>query len=142
MEDNKTDKPYVVPNHIPASKDEIPLLDKDVIDDLRLLSDNETPDIINVLIDHFFENTPPSLEKMAEGIKARNYQLIRGEAHNLKSSAANFGAKSFAMLCKALEYCAIQQKGFDQAAIIFEQIVDLYPTLQAALQTEMKESTE
>jgi HPt (histidine-containing phosphotransfer) domain-containing protein len=51
----------------------------------------------------FLESVPARLALVKTSLDSRDYEKIKAEAHSLKSSGGNLGARRFAALCEELE---------------------------------------
>ncbi len=83
-----------------------PLIDHEVLDELRAMLGGE----VDRLIDVFLEDTPrliTDLENAASN--GPDYVALRDAAHSLKSSSANLGAMSLSAAAKRIEMGARQQ---------------------------------
>jgi len=99
--------PDDTPAAMPApARTPVPLIDSEVLDELRALLGGE----VDRLIDVFLEDTPrliSQLENAASG--GPDYPALRDAAHSLKSSSANLGAMSLSAAAKRIEMGAREQ---------------------------------
>jgi signal transduction histidine kinase/CheY-like chemotaxis protein/HPt (histidine-containing phosphotransfer) domain-containing protein len=90
------------------------------------------PDGLAMLIDSFLEDAPSLLLELEQHIQAGDAPEVRRVAHSLKSNGADFGASTFADLCKELE--AMGKSGtLDGAAELAARIETEYGRVRAAL---------
>lgn len=75
----------------------------DVIETLRELADEDTPDFLKDLIDSFLDDAPERLEAIRAGIQANDLATVLQASHALKSSSANLGALQLSNLCGVIE---------------------------------------
>lgn len=85
-----------------------PALDASTLAELKELSDQTDPTLVSDLIRLFFETVPPKLSQVEALINQSRYEKLTCEqisfqAHSIKSSAANLGAKTMAQFCQELE---------------------------------------
>jgi two-component system, sensor histidine kinase and response regulator len=78
---------------------DLPLLDLDAA--LTRLGDD--PDLLRDLIGFFFEDSPPLLEQLQQGISERNASLVERAAHSLKGLASNFNGQRAVQAALRLE---------------------------------------
>ncbi len=78
-------------------------IDKTVLNRLRVLQREGGPDIITRLIKVYLESSENLVRKMREALAADTIEVVRFNAHSLKSSSANVGAIKLSELNKELE---------------------------------------
>jgi HPt (histidine-containing phosphotransfer) domain-containing protein len=78
-------------------------IDDSKLDDLRMLSDDDGPDILSELIDIFLDDTPTRLGELARAIASGDPEGTMQSAHALKSSCAQLGAMQLSDYCRQLE---------------------------------------
>jgi signal transduction histidine kinase/L-asparagine transporter-like permease/response regulator of citrate/malate metabolism len=81
-------------------------IDMSCIEDLRLLADEDTPDLLREIIDTFRENAQLQLAELGEALASRQYSRVAQIAHSMKSSSAYLGAAGFSALLRKLEAAA------------------------------------
>ncbi len=126
------------PKEAPVSSN---TLDRSAIFSLRLLQDGSGPDFVADLIATFRRTTPPSLERIAEGIAHKNGREVSDEAHKLKSGCANLGAKGMVELCKKLEKAG-DKRAFERARNALKSLRAEYQLVLKELESEEKVQTE
>ena len=98
---------YRQPNHAstPASPaaGALPTLDLATLESLRDLSESGQPDLVTELVDLFIADVPPRLKKIEAGAASGDAAAVYAQAHTIKGSAGNLGAKAMAALCLAIE---------------------------------------
>jgi HPt (histidine-containing phosphotransfer) domain-containing protein len=80
-----------------------PAIDPEAIEHLRLLEDEDEPDIVGELVRLFLANTPPRIASMVTGVKSGDLVAVARAAHSLKSSSAHLGAIGMQQVCEKLE---------------------------------------
>lgn len=78
-------------------------IDDSKLDDLRMLSDDDGPDILGELIDIFLDDTPARLIEMANAVAVGDAEGTMQNGHALKSSCAQLGAMQLSEYCRQLE---------------------------------------
>jgi HPt (histidine-containing phosphotransfer) domain-containing protein len=80
-----------------------PVIDAEIIDGLRMLEDDDEPNVVTELVGLFMENAPPRLTAMHAALDSGDRVALSRVAHSLKSSSANLGAHGMSHLCERLE---------------------------------------
>ncbi len=127
-------------NPAPGKADAAPepdVLDRTVIDGLRGLREPNQPDPLKDLIELFFKDTRPCLEKMQSALAEKNGAQLGALAHTLKGSASNLGARRLASWCAKLEREA-KAGELQEAADILLNVRDEFHAVEQALVTEMQ----
>jgi CheY-like chemotaxis protein len=90
-----------------------PLIDQEVLDELRSMLGGE----VDRLIDVFLEDTPRLVSALETAASSGpDYVALRDAAHSLKTSSANLGAMSLSAAAKRIEMGARQQS-LDRPAV-------------------------
>ncbi|WP_199730858.1 hybrid sensor histidine kinase/response regulator [Luteimonas sp. 100069] len=76
-----------------------PVIDHEVLDDLRSVLGEE----VDRLIDLFIDDTPRLLAALENAVDGPDYHALREAAHALKSSSANLGAMSLSAAARRIE---------------------------------------
>jgi HPt (histidine-containing phosphotransfer) domain-containing protein len=84
------------------------------------------------LIDSFLEDAPQLLAELDHNLRKDDSSGVNRVAHSLKSNGADFGATTFALLCKDLEMVG-RSGTLNGAANMAAQIVDEYGRVERAL---------
>ncbi len=111
-----------------AGEDDIPVLKRQVLDELDQLLDGE----LEVILEPFIEQLSQLLEQVRTGIETDDLDLSHRAAHTLKSSAANVGGMRVSELAKALEQSVYKQ----ESALLkqqYQQLADAADELIQAL---------
>jgi len=86
------------------------VLDSDVLQELRSLSETTGRDILGNSVRFFLRQTPEDVSDLHQAATELDLERLRKTAHSLKSSSANLGALGFSNLCQQLEDSAREQR--------------------------------
>lgn len=86
--------------------DDAPILDLDVIAELRELGGDEEPSLVVELIGLFLRDAPTYMQEIVTGFEANDLERIQRASHTLKSSSANMGALELSGLARLIESTA------------------------------------
>ena len=106
-------------NHMTSA--ECPV-DVDVLDTLRELADEDTPDFFTDLIESYVDDAARLGRELHQAIAADDVELVARTAHTLKSSSGNVGAGKLASLCSAIEAQARGHNNLDSVAEKAEKV--------------------
>lgn len=81
----------------PRRPDKTKVVDDAAIDQLRLISDDSA--FFRSLVLDFLEDTRETLACLKEGVDQGNPEIVRDQAHAMRSSASHFGAQQLFNLC-------------------------------------------
>jgi len=81
----------------------LPTLSNEMLDDLRELVDEDTPDFLQELLETFLADAERHMSEMESGLLEAGLQTISAASHTLKSSAANLGGEQLSEWCRAIE---------------------------------------
>lgn len=84
----------------------VPAIDPAVFDTLRELDPSGGPDLTRAVFRTFLASAEPAMARVEAAIAEGDAQMLGQEAHSLKSSAANVGARTLSEVHRALEHCA------------------------------------
>ncbi|MEZ0470973.1 hybrid sensor histidine kinase/response regulator [Luteimonas salinilitoris] len=93
------------PASVPAAPPRLPpppVIDQDVLDELRSMLGDE----VDRLIEVFLEDTPRLLARLEIAAAGPDYDALRDAAHSLKSSSANLGAMLLSAAARRIEHGA------------------------------------
>jgi HPt (histidine-containing phosphotransfer) domain-containing protein len=110
-------------------------LDEAALDNIRFATDDGSSNLLDRLIDIYFENSPKLIEDIRLGIESNKPDSVRVAAHTLKSSSASLGIQRFARLCKDLEDRAIT-KELAGSEELLATIQDMLPSIFSRLDEE------
>ena len=100
-----TDRPGTAALAMPPPKPALeraplpPVIDHEVLDDLRSVLGDE----VDRLVDVFLDDTPRLLAALENAVDGPDYDALRDAAHSLKSSSANLGAMSLSAAARRIE---------------------------------------
>ena len=118
----------------------LPVLDREVLDELRELAGSETATIIDV----FLDDTAPLVRRLQEAAVAPDLEQLRELAHSLKSASANVGAMALSAAAKRVELAA-RSGLLDRPAVMVALIIAEFARARFALigyQAEMRAGTD
>ncbi len=78
-------------------------VDPEVVESLRSLSDEETPDFFRNLVEEFRHHAELRLAELRHAAAAGDAELIYRSAHSLRGSAGNLGARSLSSTLAELQ---------------------------------------
>jgi HPt (histidine-containing phosphotransfer) domain-containing protein len=78
-------------------------LDETVLEALRELQRDRTPNLLGMLVSLFRENVPGILKELAVAAEGTDPERLLTLAHKLRGISMNVGARLFAARCKELE---------------------------------------
>jgi histidine phosphotransfer protein HptB len=113
------------------------VLDRECLDRLRDLQTKGKPDVVERVIKIYLENTPKTMEVLADAVNECKSEVIRKSAHTLRASNANLGAMEAARLCKELEHAGRDNDLF-LAPEIFKKLEKEFKDVKDYLNFELK----
>lgn len=96
---------------------EVPVLARQVLDELDELLDGE----VDMILQPFIEQLPELLAQVRQGLEKNDLDLAHRAAHTLKSSAANVGGMHLSELSRVLELSVFEQ----DSVILWQQYHNL-----------------
>lgn len=107
---------------------------------LAILYDMGGTDLVQKVLQLFFDNMPPELQKIKTAMSANDMETVRHAAHSIKSAAANVGAIQLSKLALAVEQAArdglpdadalaMLEQAYHKAVKILQQEMDDVPIL-------------
>ena len=122
-------------NNVDLNGSDATQLDEAALDNIRFAADDGSSNLLDRLIDIYFENSPKLIEDIRLGIESNKPDSVRIAAHTLKSSSASLGIQRFARLCKDLEDRAIT-KELAGSEELLATIQDMLPSIFSRLDEE------
>ena len=89
-----------------GSVEERPAVDETVIEQLATITDGEGFSVLGELLNAFLSAVPGRLETLDRAATAGDLAAVSDQAHALTGSAASFGARGMADLCRELRVAA------------------------------------
>jgi len=120
----------------PALLESVPVIERDVIDELREVLGGEIDRLINL----FLEDTPMLLARLEAAALAPDFMELSEAAHSLKSSSANLGAMALSAAAKRVELGARMQT-LDRPAVAVALIAAEFARARDALLANITERT-
>lgn len=111
---------------------EEPVIDPAALRGLRELQEEGEPDFLSALVDMFVEDTGTRLISLQVAIRQLDALAVEGEAHALKGSCANFGARPMVAVCNQLE-ASSRMGDLATAPALINQLLVEFDRVRAAL---------
>lgn len=86
------------------------ILDRTALESLKDLQVKSGRNFLPELIKLYVDSTPPIIVNMRKHLLSKAYEDLAREAHSLKSSSGNLGARAVEALAKEIEYGIIGEK--------------------------------
>lgn len=114
-------------------------LDLVILESIRELQTDDDPDLLHTLITMYLDSGGDRIAKIETAARQSDFKTLEVEAHSLKSSSANLGAKSVASICQKLEFNGRDKVGSGNDALI-TALKQEYGNLEAEMRSlpEMK----
>ena len=111
------------------------MLDQTALDNIRTLQRPGQPDLLTRIIDTYSRNAEALVNGLHRALQDDDIELVRRNAHTLKSAAANLGATALSELCRQLEERA-RSGDIDPGTDLFERLHEEHERALAALAAE------
>jgi CheY-like chemotaxis protein len=111
------------------------VIDPSVIDGLRRLQSSTNPDFFNRIVDLFITETPHRLAAMRTALDGSDAAALAHEAHALKGSSANLGARRMNALCEILEEQGLSGS-VNEAPVLVSALEEEFAHVRNALEAE------
>jgi HPt (histidine-containing phosphotransfer) domain-containing protein len=115
-------------------------LDLSVLAAYEEIQIDDEPDLIVELIDLYLEDAPRRLSVMQELLDQENWQSIKREAHSLRGSSGNLGARKAAQICAEIERMESDDPRPNLAALIGRLEVSLNQAFELFLAERKRRS--
>jgi CheY-like chemotaxis protein len=130
--------PPTAPTEPAPSRIAPPLIDQEVLDELRSMLGGE----VDRLIDVFLEDTPRLVSALEVAASSGpDYVALRDAAHSLKSSSANLGAMSLSAAAKRIEMGARQQS-LDRPAVAVALVANEFQRARQQLRASQRSEAD
>lgn len=113
---------------MPRSQPPPPVIDAEVLEDLRELLGDE----VDRLVDIFLDDTPRLLLALENAVEGPDYVALREAAHSLKSSSANLGAMSLSAAARRIETGA-RERNLERPAVAVALVTNEFARARRAL---------
>jgi HPt (histidine-containing phosphotransfer) domain-containing protein len=130
-------KPGPPPNAAVSASRELPppVLDPEVLDELRSILGTE----VDRLIEVFLDDTPRLIAALEAAAVGPDYEMLYNASHTLKSSSANLGAMSLSNAAKKLEL-ATRTQTLERPAVSVALIANEFARARQALRANMSQA--
>ena len=91
-----------------AHPEDRPAVDETIIEQLAGITDGQGFSVLGELLNAFLGAVPGRLEALDRAVAAEDLKAVGDQAHSLTGSAASFGARGMADLCRELRAAADQ----------------------------------
>jgi two-component system, sensor histidine kinase and response regulator len=111
-------------------------LNRSVLEGLRELQEEGEPNLLDELIEMFFDDVPSQLEALQEAMKAGDAHFVERVAHTLKGSCGNIGALRMVAICAELQDIGAS-KDLSRAPELLGHLKAEFERARPALETEV-----
>jgi CheY-like chemotaxis protein len=123
-----------------AAANSTQVIDRQVLDQLGKVRTNGKPELLTRVIKLYLVESPKLIQKLKQAANAANAPEMASQAHSLKSSSANVGAKVLSRYCEDLEQSA-RRADTEEARRILAKVESEHGSVQAALKAESEQLT-
>lgn len=121
----------------PESNNSMDHLDSKIIAELKeMIGDEDFEEVFADLINAYLEDSPKLIQGLINGLKNKDRQEIKINAHTLKSSSGSLGAKKLSELSKELEYCSITGD-MEKPNTLISEILSEYQAVESLMRQEL-----
>ena len=114
-------------------------INEQAIANIRRLQRPGKPDIVNKVINVYFEKSPSLIKDIVDGLSTSDLIKVKEAAHSLKSSSAYVGADGLSEMCKKIELSAAGGDLSDVASQIGNLEAD-YAAIAATLSVHLSDA--
>ena len=122
---------------VPAPLPREAVLDRRPLDALRALQRPDRPNVLQKVLDAFWESSSRLVTAMEAGLSRGDAQAVHQAAHSLKSSSANIGATTLSAHCREIETLG-RANALADAVAVFERLRAEHALVEAALKRELE----
>ena len=79
------------------------IVDRSALEQIRLLQMDDEPDLVTEVIGSYLQDADVIVARLLETLSDNNREIMKRDAHTLKSSSANVGAMVLFQMSKELE---------------------------------------
>lgn len=114
-------------------------LDSQAILELKnMIGEEDFPEVFAELIETYLEESPNLIQNVVTAAENKNIDMVKINAHSLKSSSMTLGAQQFAQLCKKIEnYC--NQGELEKATNLVSELSEEYKQVEYLLNKELND---
>ena len=112
-------------------------VDDSVLEGIRIVSESSDEDLLEEVVTLYLDESVRLIEEMSQAIAAKNSNMLRRSAHNLKGFSANLGGGHLASLCLELQGLA-ETGNFKTADTRLPRVLAECERVQAALKAKIK----
>jgi HPt (histidine-containing phosphotransfer) domain-containing protein len=110
-----------------------PIVNVNILNDLRMLVENDNGEWLNTLIKKYIQSSHETLEQIQNAILQQNSEMVYVQAHKLRGSSSNIGAVRINALTELLEQ-PIEPDGFAEAQEIYDRLCKEFEITQRHLE--------
>lgn len=114
-------------------------LDPAVVDSLRQLSMPGEPDVLREVLQLFLDEAPRRMARLNAACEERNAVDLQRNAHSLKGSSGNIGARRMYDLCRQLDERG-HAADFNGARHLLASLAEEYASVEAAIRQLLQTS--
>ena len=133
---NRDEKNVVLPEIQGEEGSDESVIDFRVLDDLRKLQVEGTPDLVHRVVSAYLEGAEQLMAQLGPLLEQGRLAEMRAPAHSLKSSSGNVGAMQLFSLSKELEL-GCQTTKPEEVATLIEEITRSYTSVRKELTREI-----
>ena len=130
----RSTEPHLHVGLVESGSAQLPVLDREVLDELRSAIGND----VESLIDLFLDDAPKLIETLETAAAGPDYQALQDAAHSLKSASANMGAMALSAAAKRIELGARMQT-LDRPAVAVAMVVVEFARARTALLAQARQ---
>ncbi|MDM8565158.1 Hpt domain-containing protein [Candidatus Halobeggiatoa sp. HSG11] len=97
------------------------LLNFNVIEKIKKATSKRSPEFLEVMVDNFLEHSYELIIKINLSFENKDFDQINKDIHQLKGTAAGFGAEQLSQLCVEIETTESSQ-----SESLIKQLADCY----------------
>lgn len=121
----------------PPTQNEIPIIDLEFLGQYKELDQPGMPKVLTEIIDRFFQSYGGRFSKVQKAIQSCSAKMLYSEAHGLKNTCENVGAKRLASLCLELEKLG-ETDSLEGASDILEEVKKEFELAKPLLKEVLK----
>lgn len=111
---------------------ERPAVDETVIEQLASITDGQGLSVLSELLNAFLQAVPARLDALRDAVTDGDLTAVATQAHSLTGSAASFGARGMADLCRLLR-AAAERGDLGASRVLVAAVLDEFVRVRAWL---------